>query len=65
VIGAAVVTWATFAPCFLWIFLGAPFIERLRDNVRLSTALTTITAAFVGICREEAVHETREPPRPR
>ena len=34
VLGAAVVTWATFAPCFLWIFLGAPYIERLRGNVR-------------------------------
>jgi len=49
ILGATVVTWATFAPCFLWIFLGAPFIERLRGNVRLSTALSTITAAIVGV----------------
>jgi chromate transporter len=49
VLGAAVVTWATFAPCFLWIFLGAPYIERLRGNVRLGAALQTITAAVVGV----------------
>jgi chromate transporter len=49
VLGAIVATWATFAPCFLWIFLGAPFIEQLRGNERLSTALTTITAAVVGV----------------
>ncbi len=48
-VGATVVTWATFAPCFLWIFLGAPFIESLRGKTRLSTALTTITAAIVGV----------------
>ena len=53
--GAAVATWATFAPCFLWIFLGAPFIEQLRGNVRLSTALTTITAAIVGVVLNLAV----------
>jgi chromate transporter len=55
VLGAMVVTWATFAPCFLWIFLGAPFIERLRGNVRLSTALTTVTAAVVGVILNLAV----------
>lgn len=48
-IGAAVATWATFAPCFLWIFLGAPLIEQLRGQARLSTALTAITAAIVGV----------------
>jgi chromate transporter len=47
--GAAVATWATFAPCFLWIFLGAPYIERLRGNVRLAAALSTVTAAVVGV----------------
>jgi chromate transporter len=55
VLGAIVVTWATFAPCFLWIFLGAPFIERLRGNARLSTVLTTITAAVVGVVLNLAV----------
>jgi chromate transporter len=49
VLGAMVVTWATFAPCFLWIFLGAPFIEHLRTNARITNALTTITAAIVGV----------------
>lgn len=37
------------APCFLWIFVGAPFIERLRDNKALSGALSAITAAVVGV----------------
>ncbi len=54
-LGAIVVTWATFAPCFLWIFLGAPYIERLRGNVRLSAALETITAAVVGVIANLAV----------
>ena len=48
-LGALVATWATFAPCFLWIFLGAPFIEHLRGNARLSMGLTAITAAVVGV----------------
>ena len=48
-LGSVVAVWATFAPCFLWIFLGAPSIERLRGNVRLSSALSTITAAVVGV----------------
>ena len=55
VLGAVVVTWATFAPCFLWIFLGAPYVERLRGNVRLSAALETITAAVVGVIANLAV----------
>ncbi|WP_374679705.1 chromate efflux transporter [Hydrocarboniphaga effusa] len=49
VLGAAVSTWVTFVPCFLWIFLGAPYIERLRGNRWLSAALTAITAAVVGV----------------
>ena len=49
VIGAMVATWATFAPCFLWIFLGAPFVERLRGQDRLSAGLHAITAAIVGV----------------
>ncbi len=55
VLGAVVTTWATFAPCFLWIFLGAPFIERLRGNERLTEALSTITAAIVGVVLNLAV----------
>ncbi len=49
VAGALVVAWATFVPSFLWIFLGAPSVERLRGNERLSGALTAITAAVVGV----------------
>ena len=48
-LGAALTIWVTFAPCFLWIFLGAPYIERLRDNRLLSAALSAITAAVVGV----------------
>lgn len=54
-LGGLLTTWVTFAPCFLWIFLGAPFIERLRDNSTLSAALTAITAAVVGVILNLAV----------
>lgn len=47
--GAAVTLWATFVPCFLWIFAGAPHIERISAMPRLSGALTGITAAVVGV----------------
>jgi chromate transporter len=49
VIGSLVTTWVTFAPCFLWIFLGAPYIEYLRNRETLNAALSTITAAVVGV----------------
>jgi chromate transporter len=49
VFGACVVTWVTYVPCFLWIFLGAPHIEALRGNANLSAALTAVTAAVVGV----------------
>ncbi len=49
VLGATLTTWVTFVPCFLWIFLGAPHIERLRSSRALSGALTAITAAVVGV----------------
>jgi chromate transporter len=49
VLGATLTTWVTFVPCFLWIFLGAPYVERLRQNRALSGALATITAAVVGV----------------
>jgi len=55
VLGAVVATWATFAPCFLWIFLGAPFIESLRGHSRLNGALSAITAAVVGVILNLAV----------
>ncbi|OLP61242.1 chromate transporter [Xaviernesmea oryzae] len=48
-LGAVLTTWVTFLPCFLFIFLGAPFIERLRGNHSLSAALSAITAAVVGV----------------
>jgi chromate transporter len=48
-LGAVVTVWATFAPSFLWIFLGAPFVERLRSYRRLAAALGAITAAVVGV----------------
>ncbi|HMO09415.1 MAG TPA: chromate efflux transporter [Paracoccaceae bacterium] len=54
-LGAALTTWVTFTPCFLWIFLGAPYIERLRGNLGLSAALTAITAAVVGVILNLAV----------
>jgi chromate transporter len=54
-LGAAITTWATFAPCFLWIFLGAPYVERLRGNIRLNAALSAITAAVVGVILNLAV----------
>jgi len=54
-IGGLLTTWVTFVPCFLWIFLGAPFIERLRDNAVLTAALTAITAAVVGVILNLAV----------
>jgi chromate transporter len=53
--GALLTTWVTFVPCFLWIFLGAPYIERLRGNVQLTAALSTITAAVVGVVLNLAV----------
>jgi chromate transporter len=47
--GAVTAIWMTFAPCFLWIFAGAPFVERLAGQPRLSAALGGITAAVVGV----------------
>jgi len=55
ILGATVVVWATFAPCFLWIFLGAPYLERIRGNLRLASALQTVTAAVVGVIANLAV----------
>ena len=52
---AGLTTWVTFVPCFLWIFLGAPHIERLRGNVALGAALSAVTAAVVGVILNLAV----------
>ena len=54
-VGAVLTTWVTFMPCFLWIFLGAPFVERLRGNRALAASLTAITAAVVGVILNLAV----------
>jgi chromate transporter len=48
-LGAFITTWTTFVPCFLWIFLGAPYIEHLRTQERLTAALSTVTAAVAGV----------------
>ena len=48
-IGGLLTAWVTFVPSFLWIFLGAPYMERLRGNRNLSGALAAITAAVVGV----------------
>jgi len=55
VLGAVLTTWVTFVPCFLWIFLGAPYIEWLRGNQKLTAALSAITAAVVGVVLNLAV----------
>jgi chromate transporter len=55
IVGALVTAWATFVPSFLWIFLGAPSVERLRGNRRLAAALGGITAAVVGVVADLAV----------
>jgi chromate transporter len=49
ILGAVVTTWATFAPCFLWIFVGAPYVDRLNAEPRLKSALAAVTAAVVGV----------------
>jgi chromate transporter len=49
ILGGVLATWVTFAPCFAWIFLGAPWMERLRGNLALAAALGAVTAAVVGV----------------
>jgi chromate transporter len=55
VLASLLVTWVTFVPCFLWVLLGAPYVERLRSNEALGNALTGITAAVVGVIANLAV----------
>lgn len=55
VIAALLTTWVTFVPCFLFILLGAPYVERLRGNRDLASALAGITAAVVGVIASLAV----------
>jgi chromate transporter len=58
-IGGMLATWVTFVPSTLWIFIGAPYIDSLRKNVKLSSALTAITAAVVGVVLNLAVNFAR------
>jgi chromate transporter len=55
ILGSVITAWVTFVPCFFWIFLGAPYIERLRGNRLLTSALSAITAAVVGVVLNLAV----------
>jgi chromate transporter len=55
VLGAAMTTWVTFLPSFVWIFAGAPYLERLVGNPRLAGAVAAITAAVVGVVASLAV----------
>jgi len=59
IIGGLISTWSTFAPCSLWIFVGAPFIEHLRAIRTSLQILTTITAAVVGVVLNLAVFFTQ------
>ena len=54
-LAALLTTWVTFVPCFVFVFVGAPYVERLRGNHALSAALTGITAAVVGVITNLAV----------
>jgi chromate transporter len=54
-VGSLVATYFTFLPCFLFIFLGGPYIEKFRGNATLSAALSSITAAVVGVVLNLAV----------
>ena len=54
-LGGLLATWVTFTPCFLWIFLGAPFVETLRGNTALAGALSAITAAVCGVILNLAI----------
>ncbi|MGA0393080.1 MAG: chromate transporter, partial [Rhodospirillales bacterium] len=54
-IGAFLTVWVTFVPCFLWIFLGAPYMEAARENTKLSAALSAVTAVVVGVILNLAI----------
>jgi chromate transporter len=55
ILASVLTTWVTFVPCFLWIFLGAPYIEYLRGNRNLTATLSAITAAVVGVIMNLAI----------
>ena len=54
-LGAVITVWVTFVPCFMFIFLGAPYVERLRHNLPISNALTAVGAAVAGVVLDLAV----------
>jgi chromate transporter len=54
-LGAALTTWATFVPCYLWVLVGGPYVEALRGNKSLHAAMSSITAAIVGVVLNLAV----------
>ncbi len=53
--GAMLTTWATFVPCFLWVLVGGPYVESVRGNKSLHAAMSSITAAIVGVVLNLAV----------
>jgi chromate transporter len=55
ILGSAITTWVTFVPCFFWILLGAPYVERLRENRLIRSSLSAITAAVVGVVLNLAI----------
>jgi chromate transporter len=55
ILASVLATWVTFVPCFLWIFLGAPYVETLRGNQAVSAALSAVTAAVVGVMLNLAI----------
>jgi len=56
IIGSTLVAWVTFVPCFLFVFLGAPHVEKLRKNHSVSAGLTAVTAAVVGVIANLSVY---------
>ena len=54
-LGAMLTTWATFVPCYLWVLVGGPYVESLRGNRSLHSAMSSITAAIVGVVLNLAV----------
>ena len=56
VVASLLTTWVTFVPCFVFVFVGAPYVERLRGNHALSAALTGIMAAVVGVIANLAIY---------
>lgn len=64
-LGAALTTWTTFVPCFLWILVGAPYVEKWRGQRGLDAALSAVTAAVVGVMLNLGVSFAQQVVRPR